>query len=137
MFEVTDYHELLALNKSLFEARYHANPDHREIPGSPFVAAIHERVLAAIFAHDKTPQSKIDEFLDWSNRKLEQDAVRSHLIDSNWCRMDSDGQREFVTILVRPFLQPMPRSTRYRVCPESPQWLTELPLSRPLTWFLR
>ena len=104
MFEVTDYHELLALNKSLFEARYRASPDHSDVPGSPFVAAMHERVVAAIFDHDNTPQSKIDEFLDWSNRKLEQDAVRGHLTDCDWCRMDSDTQREYVTNLVRPFI---------------------------------
>ncbi|ELP30091.1 hypothetical protein [Rhodopirellula baltica] len=104
MFEVTDYHELLALNKSLFEARYHAAPDHREIPGSPFVAAMHERVLAAIFAHDNLPQPKIDEFLKWSNRTGEQDAVRHHLKDADWCRMDSDTQRQYVTILVQPFI---------------------------------
>ena len=104
MFEVTDYHELLALNKSLFEARYHADPDHREIPGSPFVAAMHERVLAAIFAHDNLPQSKIDEFIKWSNRTGEKDAVRHHLKDADWCRMDSATKREYVAILVRPFV---------------------------------
>ncbi|WP_430454758.1 hypothetical protein [Rhodopirellula europaea] len=104
MFEVTDYHELLALNKSLFEARYHADPDHREIPGSPFLAAMHERVLAAIFAHDNLPRSKVDEFLKWSNRTGEQDAVRHHLRDADWCRMDSRTKREYVTVLVRPFV---------------------------------
>ena len=104
MFEVTDYHELLALNKSLFEARYHADPMHREIPGSPFVAAMHERVLAAIFAHDNTPQPKIDHFLKWANRKVEQDAVRRQLADDDWCRMDSKTKREYVQLLVRPFV---------------------------------
>ena len=104
MFEVTDYHELLALNKSLHEARYHENPDHLEVPGSPFVAAMHERVLTAIFAHDNLPQSKIDDWLKWSNRTIEQQAVRNHLVNCDWGRMDAHNQREFVSVLVRPFV---------------------------------
>lgn len=104
MFEVTDYYELIALNKALFEARYHADPNHREVPASPFVAAIHERVLAAIFAHDCLPQSKIDAFLKWSNRTNEHAAVRRHLTDGNWCQMDAVTQRECVIVLVRPFV---------------------------------
>ncbi len=47
MFEVNDYHELIALNKALHETRYFGNLDHSAIPGSPFVAAMHERVLAS------------------------------------------------------------------------------------------
>ncbi len=104
MLEVTDYYELIALNKALHAARYQENPGFSEVPGSPFVAAIHERVLTAIFGHDNTPQTQIDEWLTWKNRRIEQDCVRKHLINCNWRRMDAATQREFVCILVKPFV---------------------------------
>ena len=104
MFEVTDYHELIALNKALFEARYYGASKQSSVPGSPFVATIHERVLAAIFVHEKQPQSRIDEFMKCSKREIEQAAVREFLSGCDWNRMDRESQRGFIANLVRPFV---------------------------------
>jgi hypothetical protein len=104
MFEITDYEELGALNKALFESRYLHDIDHTEAPGSPLVAAIHERVLSALFEHDDVSQNRIDEWLRWRNRTIEQKRVRLYLTKCDWARCPATSKRVLVENLVRPFV---------------------------------
>lgn len=104
MFEIKDYRELNALNAALQEARYHADPDSPEALGSPFVAAIHERVLQAIFHHDNWSSEQIEVWLKWENRAIEQERVRLYLSKCQWNTFSNNTKKDLVETLVRPFI---------------------------------
>ena len=104
MFEITDYYELNALSSALHEARYHVDHDSPDVPGSPFVAAIHERVLHALFEHDDWPAGRVSEWLRWSNRTIENERVRLFLTKCQWAKCPDDSKRQLVETLVRPFV---------------------------------
>lgn len=73
MLVIKDFHELVALNKALFEARFHANPDSEEVQGSPLLAAVHNRLVEALIAteSDQGNRSKWQEWRQWRNRGTE------------------------------------------------------------------
>lgn len=63
---ISDYHELLALHRSLIEAKFHPNPEDFHVSASPFVANISNRVVNALINIDaqKDPAKK-KSWEDW------------------------------------------------------------------------
>ena len=52
LFTITDEYELLALHRSLFEAQFATDPHSRDVPGSPLLASLANRVVDTLTQHD-------------------------------------------------------------------------------------
>lgn len=66
-FELTDYYDLLNLHKALMEAKFHDNPDNKNIAGSPIIAKIMNEIVDIL--SDIDPHANDGEWETW--RKLE------------------------------------------------------------------
>jgi hypothetical protein len=73
MLVIENKHELIALNKALFEARFHENPECAEVQGSPLLATIHSRIIDELIAteREQRKQSEWNEWRQWRNRVIE------------------------------------------------------------------
>ncbi len=106
MLEINDHYELIALNKALFEARFHENPDHPEVQGSPLVAAIHNRLIDTLISHEKEQanQSRWQEWRQWRNRVMERKRVEQIIRRTDWAQLSAAHKEDFIRILVAPFI---------------------------------
>jgi len=52
LFAITDNYELIALHRSLFEAQFTVEPHSRDVPGSPLLASLANRVVDALTQQD-------------------------------------------------------------------------------------
>jgi hypothetical protein len=107
-FAVTDYYELLALHRVVMEAKFSDDPNDRAIQGSPFVAAIANRVLEALIAMDIEKEGE-SAGLRWQNwRQVTPDyrqyQITKTILQSNtvWKTWDFDDQVKYVKDLVSP-----------------------------------
>ena len=85
--EVTDKHELTALHRALFEAQFAPAPHDRDVPGSPLLAALSNRVVAELASLD----SRWLEWRDASNHPDRVAIAREHLLNNpRWAAMSKD-----------------------------------------------
>lgn len=77
--QIDDYYELLSLHKVILEAKFHPDPLNLDIAGSPFVARLAERTLAAL-VDAETKRGKPEKAAGW----YEWAAVRQG--DDYWTR---------------------------------------------------
>lgn len=52
LITVTEKHELIALHRALFEAQFAAAPHDKDVPGSPLLASLANRVIDALAEDD-------------------------------------------------------------------------------------
>ena len=112
LFSVSDPMELLALHRALMEAKFHPNPEHREIQGSPFVARIAERVVDALIQYEISERNKTagDSWISWrdaTKHDLCLNVVRQRLAETSriiWDNMTSDARRAYVRDLLSPLI---------------------------------
>lgn len=104
--------ELLALHKALLEAKFHAHPDNADIAGSPFVAAIADRVFDALVQWEESRGNlaKADEWKEW--RRAETKAwimrrVQEYAVENpHWMKWDAAERRDYLRCALSPFQLP-------------------------------
>ncbi|SRR5579875_189016 len=106
MLVIEDKHELIALNKALFEARFHENPECAEVQGSPLLAAIHSRLIDALIAteREQRKQSAWNEWRQWRNRVIEKRQVEQIIKRVHWIKLSKQQKIALVQSLVAPFV---------------------------------
>lgn len=63
---ITDYYELLALYKTILEAKFHPDPYNNDIAGSPIVSNLLKRILSEIIdEQSKQGKCSIEEWDNW------------------------------------------------------------------------
>ena len=65
---VDDATELVALHRALFEAQFAKDPEDRDVPGSPLIAALANRVVGLLARQDARWE-------DWRRAELHPDRV--------------------------------------------------------------
>jgi hypothetical protein len=110
LFQVSDKAELRALFKALLEAKFHPDPETPEVQGSPLVAAICERVLAAMVAvelRDGDPMAA-SRYAQWRRAEGHPEwvtVVRSRIAEcgawSGWSRLERE---HYVLLLLSPLI---------------------------------
>ncbi len=82
--EVTDKHELTALHRALFEAQFAATPHDRDVPGSPLLATLSNRIIDELTTSDPR-------WAEWRAASNHPDRVaiaRNHLLNNpRWLTM--------------------------------------------------
>lgn len=112
LFSVTDPMELLALHRALMEAKFHPNPESREIQGSPFVARIAERVVDALIQNEISEGRKgtADSWTAWRDAAKHDrclSVAKQRLAETSksiWESMASDARRAYVRDLLSPLI---------------------------------
>ena len=105
LFSIEDKWELLAMYRALMAAKF--SPESpRELPGSPFLAAVCERTVAALQEHGIGSQSP-SSWAEWlqAERFPEQLAfVRQLLAECRkWPEWSLAQRQEYVRLLLSPF----------------------------------
>lgn len=101
--------ELLALHKSLLEAKFHALPDNSDIAGSPLVAAIANRVFDALVRLEESRGnvSKAREWADWrraADKKWIVGRVRDYAMQNpHWRKWDGAERLDYLRCALSPF----------------------------------
>ena len=104
-----DLSDLLILQRALMEARFAVQARNPEIPGSPLVAHLHQRVVDAIASeYERSGSHRIlDEFEDWlvwSPREIEQTSLINTLAAMRtWDSWSLKERTEVARSLVVPF----------------------------------
>lgn len=108
MLEVTDYQDLLALNRALMEVRYLAREVDDATRGSAYLSRLHERVIEEIKESLRaagTP-GQVATWEKWQRletREFEIQRVLEYLAPM-WMRLPSmDAKREVLMSQLRPF----------------------------------
>ncbi|MCY1144139.1 hypothetical protein OWR29_39610 [Actinoplanes sp. Pm04-4] len=98
--QIESYHEVLALHRYLFESK--GGDLSSEYAGSPFIAAIQNRLADALEAAD--PGSGWTTWRDAEGHQQRIDAVRQHLLSTagHWNGMSREQQRAYVQDLLAP-----------------------------------
>jgi hypothetical protein len=106
MLVIEDSYELIALTKALFEARFHENPDCAEVQGSPFLAAIHNRLIGALIGSERgqEKQSEWKEWRQWRNRVIEREQVEQIIKRVTWTTLSAPQKIALVQCLIAPFV---------------------------------
>jgi hypothetical protein len=106
---IDDYYELLALHQALLEAKFHANPDNLDVQGSPFVARIAERTLAALVEME-LQRGRADRAHEWNEwARVEEGgrywraAIQRAAACREWSTWSNDEKRRFAVDLLSPF----------------------------------
>ena len=109
-FHASGLQELLALQRALMEARFYSGALGREIPGSPIVAELHDRCVKAILntyrdLGQRGPLSRTEQWLQWSGRPRERQALRETLSEMDpWLTWSDEQRLDIAAELVRPFV---------------------------------
>ena len=96
---VDDRYELLALHRALLEAKFVREPEDRDIAGSPFVAAIANRVVAQLSRSEPG-------WAEW--RRAEKHPARVDVVKrrireaSKWASWSRQERATYVNILLSP-----------------------------------
>lgn len=107
-FTISDFNELLELNKALMEIRYHADNVRRDVRGSGFLSSIHVRIISEIIAslERSGKEREAAGWRDWmrlENRSLELEKIMAHIRGSPDPDTTKLRLREVVVNQLRPF----------------------------------
>ena len=99
--EVTDQYELTALHRALFEAQFAVAPHDRDVPGSPLLAALSNRVVDEL--------TKIDpRWADWRAAENHPERIaiaRKHLLGNpRWPTMSKAERIDHVRNQLAPLV---------------------------------
>ncbi len=105
---ISGYGELLSLHKTIMEAKFHPNPENRDVLGSPHVAGIANAVMHAIIDHEVSAgrAKKAQGWRDWRQLK-NQSWVGDRIIEQvqrnpNWMRLSADQKDHYLSAAVAP-----------------------------------
>jgi hypothetical protein len=107
---IDDYHELLALHRALMEAKFHGEPNDPAVPGSPFIAAVANRVVEALVAHDveRKGAAKREEWARWRaitpDRREWRLALGHATAMAKWDEWDDEMRTGVARTLMSPFV---------------------------------
>ena len=116
LFEVDDEAEINALLMTLLEAKFHPDPERREISASPLVARLCERAVVAYAAAQDTGKisggngggRKTLDFYRGSPPEMVLAVVRLRVAEvttgSNWQRWDRSARQDYIRLLLSPFV---------------------------------
>lgn len=113
LFSINDKEELLALFKTLMEAKFHHDPDSLEVQGSPIVARICERVAEALITTEEreynwgNAQRWREHFSHAENKQDCMRVVRKHLSIINeglWQSFSAKQKETMIKDLLSPFV---------------------------------
>jgi hypothetical protein len=107
-FQIDDYDEAVALYRLLLSYKYAPNPLHREIFGSPLIAAIHTRLAKTLNAMEierKRPENQ------WTPKLVLESTVWNLLVANTiemdggkgWKRLSTAEKRQMAEIVLSPF----------------------------------
>lgn len=109
LFSVTDYYELLALHKIALEAKFHIDPDDRDIADSPIAATLANRIVEAL-QNAETLRGKPERASEWARwRKVDfkgrfwKNTVRFLRNHDKWSSMSQTERRDLAATLLAPF----------------------------------
>lgn len=109
LFSITDYYELLALHRIVLEAKFHNDPDDRDIADSPIAAALANRIVEALQNAEalRGKPERVSEWerwrkVDFKGRFLENTVsyLRRH---DKWSSMSQTERRDMAATLLAPF----------------------------------
>jgi hypothetical protein len=115
LFEVDDPYEVNALLVALTEAKFHPDPERREVAGSPFVARLCERAVEAYVAAQAAGRldgnaDQTRAFYDGRPPELILTVVRRRLAEvihqPVWSKWSPGERAEYVRLLLSPFGAP-------------------------------
>lgn len=108
-FQTDDYFELLALHRAIIEAKFHLDPEDRDVPGSPILARISERIVEAIGLMEDR-MGKYGGSKGWESWRRNPGtrfwnvAVEYAANFSDWHKLNLEQKRKLVTNLMAPFI---------------------------------
>jgi hypothetical protein len=106
---VSDYYELLALHRTIMEAKFHPDPDNLDIPASPLLARMSERLVEALMLAERSrgDDSKADQWIQWRTRpkagRFWSVAVQHARSLQEWAEWAKAGKVQCVLDLLAPF----------------------------------
>lgn len=113
MFEVGNYHEMLALHRAILAAKFSESLNDPALPGSRFLANVANRLIEAICA-EEIARGRPDQAQSWqewrqlSPERLEWETlkafVESAAKSANWSVWTIEEKQEYVGILASPFM---------------------------------
>src|SRR5512133_3700048 len=112
VFEVSEYYELLALHRAIMEAKFHPDPQNLDVPASPLLAAVCNRLLDSLVAaeQERGRPEKGEEWQRWRTRPRQgrfwQVAVQHASAVRDWSRWSSDEKRKFTADALAPLRAP-------------------------------
>ena len=100
-FIVSEDHELIALHRSLFEAQFAVSPHDRDVPGSPILANLANRVVDLLSQRD----SRWTQWRNASNHPDRVEIARKRLLaDPRWRDMPRQEKEQHVRNHLAPLV---------------------------------
>lgn len=109
VFRVSDYYELLALHRTVMEAKFHPDPDNRYVAGSPFVARMSERIVAGLIELERRRGrgERAEQWAEWRSRpqagRCWEVAVKHAMAHPGWVGWSPSEKLEFAVDVLAPF----------------------------------
>lgn len=104
---ISDAYDLLALHRALMEARYCDVPNDPDVSGSPRLAEIHKKVIAAIYSANLPGGLSPDSWNDWlaidDSRREWRVALARAANSPRWRNLDEEGKLSLASSLLSPF----------------------------------
>jgi hypothetical protein len=110
MLEITNYYQLLALHRTIVEAKFNKNIKDTDIYTSPIISELANKIIEQIIEyHQKS--GEVFEANNWKNwryidsSRLEWDVIVKRIAEINiWNDISENEKLEFISILASPFL---------------------------------
>ncbi|WP_437968478.1 hypothetical protein WMF04_03935 [Sorangium sp. So ce260] len=111
MMEIKSHAEALALLRVIVEAKFHSNPDDRDVPGSSVLAALAVRIRESVVAEEIRREGAVaaERWSEWSRlgpSRPEWAAARDFAASSwreIWGEWSEAQKRDAATVLLSPF----------------------------------
>jgi hypothetical protein len=109
VFQVSDYYELLALHRTVMEAKFHPDPQNMDIPGSPLVARLSERIVETLIEmeRDRGNGMKADQWTEWRSHpqagRFWEVAVQHAKACRDWADWGQSEKLQFAADALAPF----------------------------------
>lgn len=105
---ISEYGEILALHKTLMEAKFHPDPQNTYIAASPHVANICNRVIEVLIEieskNDPGKRDNWNKWLDLKNQKWIWERAIEYANDSSeWETLNDEEKKDYVRCLLSPF----------------------------------
>lgn len=105
-YEIQGYYELLNLHKALLEAKFHQNPDNKNVAGSPFISKFCNEIADLLQEYDYAQKGK-DTWGEWRQLSNQEHyiniAVEKIIEAGKWKTLDKVSKRDTVLNYISPF----------------------------------
>lgn len=107
--ELKDYYTILNLHKALLEAKFHENPDNENVPPSPIIADLCNKLVDVLTKMDEEKNEKnIGRWDYWrtlKNQTFYKDrAKKNAIMYSRWKDLSKDEKIKFTINILSPFI---------------------------------